>query len=296
MITISDALRIKDEYYERSTHTEDEDFRFTEALGFLIEETKDPQYMTELAWHYCHNKRFDLEIKYLEMAAELGDISACEELGYMWYYGQHGEQDYEKAYRYFSIGASDEMGEGSLWCKYKLADMYHHGCYVEKDDEKYRKMIEEAYEKVKNPKYTNEPFPEIAYRLAGIRTKEGKKNEAIDLLYNAKMFMTQRLYYAAFWGHIEVMGRIVRSLYELTGFNEEGFDLYDIFYLENRPRKITFRKDDKKYTIKISEEDNAIHFDGKWYRNFLELCEKAVIDGEKITSLYYDLYDFKEEE
>ena len=58
---------------------------------------------------------------------------------------------------------------------------------------------------------------------------------------------------------------------------------------------ITFRKDDKKYTIKISEEDNAIHFDGKWYRNFSELCEKAVIDGEKLTSLYYDLYDFKEE-
>ena len=153
--------------------------------------------------------------------------------------------------------------------------------------------LEEAYEKVKNPKYTNEPFPEIAYRLAGIRTEEGKKNEAIDLLYNAKTFMTQRLYYAAFWGHIEVMGRIVRSLYELIDFNEESFDLYDIFYLENRPGKITFRKDDKKYTIKISEEDNEIHFDGKWYRNFLELCEKAVIDGEKITSLYYDLYEWR---
>ena len=64
---------------------------------------------------------------------------------------------------------------------------------------------------------------------------------------------------------------------------------------EKRPGKITFRKDDKKYTIKISEEDNEIYFDGKWYRNFSELCEKAVIDKEKLTSLYYDLYDFKEE-
>lgn len=292
-MTVADALKIKDEYYENSVHTEDENFRYTEVLGFLIEETKDPKYMTELAWHYCDNKRFDLEIKYLEMAAELGDISACEELGYMWYYGQHGEQDYEKAFKYFSIGAGDDNGDGSLWCKYKLADMYHHGLFVEKDEAKYRQMIEDAYEKVKRPKYTNEPFPEISYRLAGIRAGEGKKNEAIDLLYNAKMFMTERLYYAAFWGHIEVMGRIVRSLYELTGFDDEDFDFYDIFYLENKPRKISFRKDDKRYIIKISEEDNAIHFDGKWYRNFAELCEKAVICGEKITSLYYDLYEWR---
>ncbi len=29
----------------------------------------------------------------MEMAAEYGYLPAMEELGYMWYYGQHGEKD-----------------------------------------------------------------------------------------------------------------------------------------------------------------------------------------------------------
>ena len=48
--------------------------------------------MCELGWFYCSKKKFDLEIKYLEMAAEYGYLPAMEELGYMWYYGQHGEK------------------------------------------------------------------------------------------------------------------------------------------------------------------------------------------------------------
>ena len=37
-------------------------------------------------------------IKYMELAAESGYVPAMEELGYMWYYGQHGEKDYRKTH------------------------------------------------------------------------------------------------------------------------------------------------------------------------------------------------------
>jgi TPR repeat protein len=36
------------------------------------------------------------------MAAEYGYLPAMEKLGYMWYYGKHGEKDYDKAFYYFS--------------------------------------------------------------------------------------------------------------------------------------------------------------------------------------------------
>ncbi|MBR4760625.1 MAG: sel1 repeat family protein [Lachnospiraceae bacterium] len=293
-----DALKVLREYYDKSTPTKDDEFLFTEALGYLIEEPKDPKYMTELAWYYGSKKRFDIEIKYLEMAAEYGYIPAIEELGYMWYYGQHGEKDYKKAFEYFSKGAegdSDQMG--SLWCRYKLADMYRFGCGVEQDEKKYRQMIEEAYEKVRNPRRLNDPYPEIAYRLACIRAEEGKNETAIDLLKKSKRFMAERLSVEAFWGHIEVMGRIVRKLYELTEFDIQTATFYDLFYLTKEPCNLSFKYYDRKYKIEIKkdEEENnektAICFEGKWYRSFEEFCEKAKIENEKITVVYDEIYD-----
>ena len=288
-----DALKALQEYYDIKNPTADDEFKFTEALGYLIEETKDPKYMCELGWYYCSKKRFDLEIKYLEMAAEYGYLPAMEELGYMWYYGQHGEKDYDKAFYYFSKGAEGDGTNGNLWCRYKLADMYRFGCSVEKDEDKYREMIEEAYEEVKNPKYLNDPFPEICLRLAGIRNDQGRKDEAIKLLKEAKRFMAERLSVEAFWGHIEVMGRIVRFLYQLTPFDKERADFYDLFYLTEKPGKYTAKHGRKKIEIEVTEEDDekAIGYGGKWYRSFEEFCQKAEIGNDKITSIYDELYD-----
>lgn len=287
------ALQAISDYYNTSNPTEDDEFKFTEALGYLIEETKNPKYMCELAWHYCSKKRFNIELKYLEMAAEYGYKPAMEELGYMWYYGQHGEKDYGKAFYYFSKGAENEDGNGSLWCKYKLADMYRYGCAVEKDEEKYCKMIEKAYEEVKNPEYLNDPYPEICLRLAGIRVTQGNQDEAVKLLRKAKNFMAERLSVEAFWGHVEVMGRIVRFLYKLTPFDKRKTDFYDLFYLTEKPGKYALKYKGKKIEIVVTEEngERAIEYKGKWYRSFEDFCQKAEIGKKKFTTVYDEFYD-----
>lgn len=289
----ADALKALQDYYDTDIHTADDDFKYTEALGYLIEETKDPKYMCELAWYYCSIKRFDLEIKYLEMAAEYGSQSAMEELGYMWYYGQHGEKDYKKAFYYFSKGADGDDRNDALWCKFKLADMYRFGCSVEKDEDRYRQMIEEAYEQVKEPEFLNEPFPEISLRLAGIRADQGRKAEAVKLLKEAKRFMAERITVDSFWGNIEVMGRIIRFMYQITPFKKDRADFYDLFYLTQKPGKYMMTRKRKKTMIEVVEEngENAIHFNGKWYRSFEEFCQKAEIDKNKITSIYDEFYD-----
>lgn len=249
--------------------------------------------MCELGWYYCSNKRFDLEIKYLEMAVEYGYIPAMEELGYMWYYGQHGEKDYDKAFYYFSKGALDDGTNSNLWCKCKLADMYRYGLSVEKDEDKYRQMIEEAYEKVKDPIYLNDPFPEVCIRLAGIRSEQGKQDEAVELLKRAKRFMAERLSKEAFWGHINVMGRIVRFLYKLTPFDESQADFYDLFYMTEKPGMYTVMRSNTKIKIEVIDEkgEKAIGYDGKWYRSFEDFCQKAEFNRQKFTSIYDEFYD-----
>lgn len=294
----ADALKARFDYHNTGNPTEEDEFKYVEAMGYLIEKTKDPEYMCELGWYYASQKRFDLEFRYLDMAVECGSIPAMEELGYIWYYGQHGEQDYEKAFYYFSRGASEDDGNGSLWCKYKLADMYRYGCYVDKDEAKYRELIEETYEAVKTPMYLSEPFPEVALRLAGIKDEDGQKDEAVQLLRDAKKFMAERLSGEAFWGHIQVMGRIVRYLYQLVPFDEENADFYDLFYLTQKPGRFNMLYHGKKAAVDVTEENGelAIGFEGKWYRSFEDFCQKAVINGQKITSIYDEIYNVSSEE
>ncbi|MCR5507773.1 MAG: hypothetical protein K6F34_03710 [Lachnospiraceae bacterium] len=293
---IEEALKIRSDYFMNENPDEEDEFLYTEALNYLINETKDPLYMTELGWYYCERKRFDLEIKYLEMAAGCGDISALEELGYMYYYGQHGEKDYKKAYECFSKGAEQGYDTGSHWCRYKLADMYHYGYYVDKDEALYRKLIEELYKEIKDPMYLNEPFPEVALRLAEIRIEDGNTKEGVQLLIKAKDFLAERLREGAFWGHINVMERIIKDLYANGSFPETP-DFYDLFHMTQRPGTVTFKYGmgrPKEFAIEVSDDDeHAIRFMGKWYRNFNELCNKAEIDGLRITAIYDELYDFQ---
>ena len=290
----AEALKIMRGYYRNPDHDEAEEFRYTEALKLLIEKTGDPEYMYELGWYYCTKKRFDLEIKYLELAAEEGYVPAMEELGYMWYYGQHGEKDYGKAYEYFSKGAELDDGTGSLWCRYKLADMYRNGYHVEKDEDRYRKLIREAYEKVKKPGYLNEPYPEISFRMAEIWSEEDRIAEAVALLKKAKSFMAERLSREVFWGHFETMERIINLLYRLSLLNMSGLDLYDMYRITQKPCRISFKYDGERYDITVSDEgEGGLCFDGKWYRDFTELCGKAEIEGKKITSIYDELYDWE---
>lgn len=90
--------------------------------------------MMQLGGHYYGIRRFDLALKYYEMAADFEILDAYECLGYIWYYGRTGERDYEKAFKYFQKAADG----GDAIAAYKLADMYKNGYFVEKDYEKYK--------------------------------------------------------------------------------------------------------------------------------------------------------------
>ena len=71
-------------------------------------------------------------MNYYERAAESSepkDSWALNNLGYCYFYGRTGENDYKKAYSCFAISAM----YGNANAMYKLGDMYYYGNYAEKD-------------------------------------------------------------------------------------------------------------------------------------------------------------------
>ena len=271
------------------TLSDDDFFLYTEAMGFVIAETHDPRYMTDLGAAYYARKDYDLALKYYEMAAALDYEPAIQGLGYIWYYGRTGTVDYEKAFHYFS------SLKHNIVAQYKVADMYKNGYYVKKDYEKYKNIIETLYDEVKDIDNAYAPIPEIFTRLASIRKKEGKTDEAIYLYLEAKDVLALRIENNPFFGNISIMKYLIQDLYSLKAIDKNHIDLFDLFELLKNPVHISFYYDEEEHLIESVEENGniVIHFDNKWYRTIDDFFEKAEIDGQRIVILGWELYDFE---
>ena len=132
-MTVKEARRIAEEFERKQIPTEEDEFIFTEAMRFLIDEEKNPRDMMWLGGYYYEQRHFNLALKYYEMAKAYDYDEAYECLGYIWYYGRTGEKDYKKAFECFSR----MMEKGNPQAAYKVADMYKNGYYVKKDYRKY---------------------------------------------------------------------------------------------------------------------------------------------------------------
>ena len=289
-MTIYEARKICQDFYNLTNPTKDDEFIFTEAMKFLIDETKNSDYMVELGGYYYGILRFDLALKYYELAAEYGNRYAISNLGYIWYYGRTGEKNYEKAFYYFD--KARQMGD--IIAAYKVADMYKNGYYVDQDYDKYKSIIEDLYPKVKDARRLDDPLPEIFTRLAKIRSEEGKKDEALVLYDKARDFLSQRIRYNPFFGNLNIMKWMISDIYKLREFDPDFVELYDLYFILEKPAKVRFVFDEKQHEVESVEEGGiAIRFDSNWYRDVDDFFKKAELEGELLTMRYEELYDFE---
>lgn len=84
-MNITEAKKIVNELEWKSNLSQDEEFLLTEAFDFLIEKTHDTRWMVGLGGYFYGQKKFDLALKYYEMADSYGDRWAPEGLGYIWW-------------------------------------------------------------------------------------------------------------------------------------------------------------------------------------------------------------------
>ncbi len=289
-MTIKEAQRIV-KYTEQSNPTEAQMQALKDALAFLIEETHDTGYMMYLGGIYYDERKFDLALKYYEMAAEQDDDSAYECLGYIWYYGRTGEKDYKKAFEYFSKAAQ----VGNLVAAYKVADMYREGYYVEKDYNKYCRTIESLYPRVRMTDNLGDPLPEISMRLAAICKEQGRTDEAILILLKARPFLAERIMYNPFFGDLTNMEHLINDLYEMVDCDLNNFMLYDLHHILQTPCKVEFDYRGSTYKVESIDRDGKImvRFDKKQYDSIRVFFAHAAIDGRKLVTIPYDLKDFR---
>ena len=290
---IREANSIRREFERADSHSEEEIFLYTEAMGYLIRETADPHAMMALGGFYYDKKHFELALKYYEMAAEYKLPAAYEGLGYIWYYGRTGKRDFEKAFHYYSLAKDAGIAEAAV----KVADMYKNGYYVERNYEKYKETIEELYPKVIKARFLHEPVPEVCTRLAMIRKEEGDIDEAVRLLYQAKDFQAQRLRYNNFFGDINIMKWLIDDLYEMIEFDTNDFDLFDCMWLLSGGAsvKIGFCHNQTPVTIEAAAENGefAIRWGEEVYPDRDTFYARAMLDGQRLMSLQDDLYGFE---
>lgn len=290
-MNILEAKKIVKNFYSSNYHTNDDEFIFTEAMHYLIEETNSPEYMLELGGFYYENKNFELALKYYEMAAQLGSVNAYIGLGYIWYYGRTGVRDYEKAFNNYSKA----MELGDITAAYKVADMYKNGYYVENNYNKYKFIIESLYPKIKDEIHLQKPLPEIFTRLARIRADEGRTEEAIDLYLAAKNFLTQRIRYDNFFGNLSIMKWLVKELYSIVDIDYNNLDLYDLYVILEKPCEVHFCCYEEQ-TVKAAVDENgefAIEFNGRYFRSVDDFFSKAKLNGDLLTYLSDLIYDIE---
>ncbi|MGN0692556.1 MAG: hypothetical protein ACI4K7_09445 [Oscillospiraceae bacterium] len=92
------------------------------------------------------NKSRDCFLKLMEMD-NVDDLQKCyyaNTLGYIYYYGRCNDSvpEYDKAYKYFSIGAAGGIYESI----YKLSDMYIHGYGTTKNNRAAKTLVDMVYE------------------------------------------------------------------------------------------------------------------------------------------------------
>ena len=274
--------------------TDDEKQILIEMTTFLAENNPNPEERAHdilyLGGIYYEDERYDLALKYYEMAESMGLSQANTCLGYIWYYGRTGVKNYEKAFYYFSQAAKD----GDINCAYKLADMYKNGYYVEADYEKYKSIIKELYPKVRGARNLFDLLPEVYTRLAGIYVQEGRTEDAIDLYIAAKDFLAQRIVYNPFFGNFTIMKYLIRDLRKLLPIEEDDVDFYDLYEILKKPATVTFYYKKKPYTVRSVMEDDecVVEFEGKWFRTADDFITKAVIGSLPLHNISRDLYMF----
>jgi len=290
-MTIKEAEQMIIDAYSNYSLPEENKMMLIEALEYLIEETHDPKHMMHLGGIYYDDRRYDLALKYYEMAATFDHTAAYECLGYIWYYGRTGEVDYKKAFEYYSKAAK----RGDTVAEYKVADMYKNGYYVEKDYDKYCKTIERLYRKVKDASWTNEPLPEIFLRLSVIRREQGRTDDAIELLINAREALERSLEYNPFFGSLRNMEWAIHDLYELIDIDYSDLGLFDLYYLLRQPCKVAFKYDDAKFEVESFEEDGmmTVRFGDKWYRSVRDFFDYACIGDDRAATLADYIYEME---
>ena len=286
------AYKLIDKFYSNDNPSQEDEFIFVEAANYIIETENDANVMSSLGGFYYGKQKYALAEKYYLLADENGDEYASCGLGFIYYYGRNGERDFSKAFYYYN----KSMGFGNMESAMKIADMYHNGFGVEKNEAKYKEILESIFNRIKDTDRLFDPYPEVAHRLSDIYISERKIDITKPMLTKAKSFITQRIRYSPFWGNFIVCKRVIELYYKVFPFDKDNLFLsfFDFFHLFKSPHKVKCIYNGKEYLIESFFDEGAMRVkcNNVLYKSTEDFLTNAMFENKHVYIIEYD-YDFR---
>lgn len=283
-----DANAIILKFYSNPNPSAQERFFFEEAMEYMIATTKDPNYIVGLGSYYRGIGRVDLAMRYFNQAIEMGDTCVYECLAAVYLDETSGMKDYAKAFEYFAKAWEN----GSVSAYLQMAEMYRNGWGVAKDEAKYRSIIEDVYKRVGNSSYIGDPVSEVCIHMGEIRRDQGRVEEAIELFFRAREFLARRISIYSLDEDYREMERLILSIYDIVEFDEGNIDLYDLFYVFQKPSQVHFWYRRRRYTLSFVQDADGetIFFEDRCFRSLIDFMQRGTIAGEPVVKLAGRLY------
>lgn len=230
--------------------TEDEVTLYTKFAKELCEKNNREGLLAVGYGSYGGNRAFPCDwkkseecmLKLIETVNTMPDQAFyANTLGYIYYYGRCNNRvpEYDKAYKYFSFAAFNQIFEA----EYKIADMYRNGYGVPKSPETALNIIDRLYEEnlqIFQKGIFNCKFADVAFRLGNICKDEKDSSQdhyycALAYYYQADFAIRMRMLEANNYGD-EKVAQAIRKAFdeakELVNFKpQKTIGFYDISHI-----------------------------------------------------------------
>lgn len=280
----------------------DEEFEICELCKQLYEETGNIRFL-ELAdsTGFITNKKYLLN-EYIK-AVDNGIEQFAYEVGCLYYKGELGYADYEKAFRYFMIASKTEkLGDGSFVnsdkevandAKYYLAIMYKNGLGVEKNHEEYERLMNELYTTFMNMKWYEDTDADMILEIGNMLLEDGDVFRYCDLLLSSREH--QGIWIRLYNTNVEQLKKINDSLYKTILLDLTELTPLDITELVKIPGIIRFRYDNKIYEIEVldTEDGMIIDYDNGYYKDVNDLICNGQIGESFFHEAMFETYGWE---
>lgn len=285
-MTVSEAKEKIADYCANPLRMNEEDhYILNELCKFVYEETGDATYLIVTSGNGIADPGY-LEKVYL-LSIESGQGYNCYLLANLYASGRLGSFDYEKAYEYYLRAAkTKKQGNGKTFddsvtdyhnlAKLELAEMYKNGLYVKKDRDRYKEIVNEVYEEIKDLEWHDIRYEEL-FAKAELELEEENTDEGLRILYLARDEYFFLLEYMQQRRDYELLDEMNTCLYRYQEIDYTEISPKDITELLKKPLTISFLNDDIFYKISSYKdgEDMVIEFEGNLYRDPIDFIMKA---------------------
>jgi len=148
-----------------------------------------------------------------KLYSQYGEPGIANSLGYIYYFGRanNGIGEYDKAFKYFSIGAASGIYES----RYKLADMFRHGYYFTKNNRVAEEIYTDLYQenlKIFSKGFLDCKFADLALRMGGIFAEKQQWPAAYYFYLQADFAIRERMSNYDYYGDQRVFDGVIEGL------------------------------------------------------------------------------------